>query len=574
MSVEKTRLLLLNTLTGFENTDVTAAGISRVIEGLDKDLDIQVSFLDLERLQLPYAEIERRVVEYNPRIIAFSACLTHAYRFVKTLSLGLRKALPQAVQVLGGQMAVVSNILLQKTGVDFCVVGESEPAFSNLLRLLLKNDLTADDKKLFTEILGLTFMLDGVPYFTGYENDALNPVRQTNYELISKYTDLDYYLQDVTGGFYSARMNRKDIRYFYGLFHPENLTKRIAKVYASKGCVNRCTFCHRSYPGYKALDPKEIISHIEHLMTRYNVGVIQFADENFGTHKQKTAELVEFLREKKLNWSASGKATTIDRETLRSWKDAGCVGVALGIESGSQQMLDVMEKRTTLEENLNALKLVNEQGVFFGTGLVLGMPGESEKTVEETIKSIGPVIPDDIAAPYEPCINWFQAIPGTPGYEFARSAGLIGDSLEEEEQYLESLYGINANNIKHYLNFTDHEKEEIAYWKEYIILELTILYIKKHGILPTLRTKTGKRYKVAAVGILVPRFIRKMAMKYLVMIREFGPLSPVLLAWEKISRKKKPRFSGIDRSLRKIMEELPQKVRPDDIHTHILRKGR
>ena len=574
MSVEKTRLLLLNTPPGFENTDITAAGISRVIEGLDSALDIQVSFLDLEYLQLPYAEIERRIVEYNPRVIAFSACLTHAYHFVKTLSLGLRKALPQAVQVLGGQMAVVSNIILQKTGVDFCVVGESEPAFSDLLKRLQGSDFSATDKDLFKDISGLAFILDGVPYFTGYGNDALNPVRQTNYELISKYTDLDYYLQDVTGSFYSARMNKTDIRFFHSLFHPENLTKRIAKVYASKGCVNRCTFCHRFYPGYKALEPREVIGHIEHLRTRYNVGFIQFADENFGTHKQKTAELVDFLREKKLNWSASGKATTIDRETLRAWKDAGCVGVALGIESGSQRMLDVMEKRTTLEENINALKLLNEQDIFFGTGLVLGMPGESEKTVNETIESVGAVIPNNLAAAYEPCINWFQAIPGTPGYEFARDVGLIGGSLEEEEQYLESLYGINANNIKHYLNFTDYEKEEIAYWKEYIILELTILYIRKHGVLPVLRAKTGKRYKAAALGLLLPGYIRRIAMKYLVMMREFGLLSPVLLAFKKASRKNKDRFSGIDRSLRKLIEELPLNVRPDDIHTHILRKGR
>ena len=136
MSVEKTRLLLLNPPTGSENAGITVAGISRVIEGLDRTLDIQVSFLDLEYLQLPYAETERRVVEYDPRIIAFSACLTHAYHFVKTLSLGLRKALPQAVQVLGGQMAVVSNILLQKIRVDFCVVGESEPAFSKFIKTI------------------------------------------------------------------------------------------------------------------------------------------------------------------------------------------------------------------------------------------------------------------------------------------------------------------------------------------------------------------------------------------------------------------------------------------------------
>ena len=565
---------MLNTPAGFENTDITAAGISRVIEGLDRTLDIQVSFLDLDCLQLSRTEIERRILAYNPRIIAFSSSLTHSYHFVKTLSLRIREVLPRTIQILGGQMAVLANMLLQRAGIDFCVTGESEPAFSNLLRRLQANNFEPGSKDCFKDIRGLVFLLNDIPYFTGYENDALNKIRQINYDIVCKYSNPDYYLQKVMGGFYSARMNEKDIRFFYSLLHPENLTKRMAKVYASKGCVNRCTFCHRFYPGYKVIEPQDIIAYIEHLTARHDVGFIRFGDENFGAHREKTAEIVDFLREKKLNWSACGKAKTINREIIRAWRDAGCVGVALGTESGSQQMLDVMEKHTTMEENINALKLLNEFNILFGVGLVLGMPGESEKTVEETIKNIGAVIPDNLAASYEPCINWFQAIPGTPGYEFARCIGLIGSSLEEEEQYLEKLYGVNANSIKHYLNFTDYEKEEIAYWKDYIVLELTILYIRKHGILPVLRTKTGKRYKAAVVYMLLPRVIRKIALKYLVMMREFGLFSPIALVLKKTKDRKKYRFSGVDRSLRKIVEELPQNIRPDDIYTHILRKGR
>jgi len=574
MSSEKTRLLLLNTPPGVASTQATPAGISRVIEGVDRTLDIQISFLDLDLLKLPHEEIERRIVKHDPRILAFSACLTHSYSFVKKLSLGIKKALPQTIQVLGGQMAVVSNILLQKTAIDFCVAGESEPIFSNLLRRLREKNFDPADKSAFKDIRGLAFMLDGVPYFTGYENDCLNEVRQTNYEILAEHTDPEHYLQLIAGEFHTARMAEKDLRYFYSTLFPENRAKRMATVYASKGCVNRCTFCHRFYPGYKVLEPGDVISHIEQLRTKHDVGFVLFGDENFGTHKEKTAEIVAYLRRNRVNWAACGKAKTIDLETMRSWKEAGCVGVALGTESGSQRMLDVMEKRTTMDENINALRVFNECGMSFGIAIVLGMPGESDATVEESIKNLGTVIPNNVAAAYEIGVNWFQAIPGTPGYEFARGTGLIGESLDEEERYLESLYGVDANNIKHYLNFTDNEKEEIAYWKEYITLELTALYIKKHGILPVLRAKTGRRYKAAGLYMLVPRSVRKVVLKYLVMMREFGPLSPLLLALKKLKHKKEPRFSGINRSLRKIVEEMPQKIRPDDIHTYILRKGR
>ncbi|MFH1618865.1 MAG: hypothetical protein ABIG11_03080, partial [bacterium] len=104
--------------------------------------------------------------------------------------------------------------------------------------------------------------------------------------------------------------------------------------------------------------------------------------------------------------------------------------------------------------------------------------------------------------------------------------------------------------------------------------ELTAAYIKKHGVFPVLKTKKGKRHKAAAVYMLLPKFIRKIILKYSVMIRYFGLLSPISLILKKIKRKNKYPFSGIDQSLRRIMEGTPKNIRPDDIHTHILREGR
>ena len=209
------------------------------------------------------------------------------------------------------------------------------------------------------------------------------------------------------------------------------------------------------------------------------------------------------------------ESKNIDEQIIKTWSESGCVHINFGIESLSQKMLDVMDKKTTVKENINAIKLCYKFNIFTIIGLVIGMPGETEQTIQETIDNLSDVIPDDINMPYEICVNYVQAIPGTVVYEYVRRIGLIGPSLEDEEKYIESIYNANASDIGQYLNFTEYEKEEIAYWKFYIYLELIAKYIKKHGYMNILKNKKSRRQRAGLIYSLLPWRIRKFLLKIL-----------------------------------------------------------
>lgn len=569
------KILLMNIPSGPYPSETLPVGISRVMEGLNSSLDCRIKFIDMDYRRLSFTEMKKEIAEFSPDIIGISAVLTHAYAYIKKLSLFLKDEFPDTVQVLGGEMASISNIVIQKTKIQYCVAGESEPAFSALIKRLSDHNFKPSGKMDLSDIKGLVYLKDGAPFFTGYAEKTDNELRQMNYALFESFTDINHYFPLIKSEHFRRGLNKNEVEVFFNLLKPENRDKRIAQVYSSKGCVGRCTFCHRFFKGYRTIDPDSVIKHIDELTAKYGIGLIKFADENFGSDKKGTEKIIEHLKNKGLNWVAgAARVDNVDENTIKRWKECGCVSAGFGFESCSQKILDIMEKRTTVEQNLNTLRWCSKYGILAGLLILVGMPGETDETIDETIDNLAKVIPDDIDMPYEAVINYFQAVPGTPGYEYARGIGLIGPSVDEEEKYLESLYEVNANDIRHYLNFTDYHKEEVVYWKHYIFLELIVAYIQKHGLLKTLKHKKANRYRYAAVYMLLPRPVRKLLLKYLSILFAFGLLETLKIVYKCIFIRRKMRFGQIHGSLRKLIKEMPLAVRPDDIFTNVLRDGR
>lgn len=573
-----TKILLMNIPGAVIPSDYPPVAISRVIEGIDHSLNCEASFYNLDYYRPEFGEIENKIQSCAPKIIGFSAILTPYYAYLKSLSNFIGEKFPDIIQVLGGQMAIIANIIFLKTKVDFCVIGESEPTFSNLIRRLKENNFDIKDKGNYKNIKGLVLLNNNISYFTGYEKEDMSKgLKQFNYKMMSRFTNLDNYIHRVDGQYFKIRLGNSNIKHFLKLLYRNNIHKNLATVFSSKGCVNRCTFCHRYNKGYSVADFNELVNHIEYLKREYNIGLILFGDENFGSNRFFTSRLVEYLKTSGLNWGAGGvRVKTVDEETMKIWKESGCVHINFGIESFSQKILDIMEKNSTVEENLNTIRLCYKYKIFTVPGVVLGMPGETEETLEETIKNFSTLIPGDMDFPFENYINFVQAIPGMPLYGYAKRLGLIGKSIEDEDKYIEGLYDINANEIKPYLNFTDFEKEEIAYWWFYIYLELIAAHIKKFGYINVLKHKKKKWYRAGLIYILLPRKIRKFLLKYIVLVKDFGVKQLVHTIIKKVikifNNKKTERFKQVNRSLRKINREIPLSLREDEVSTAVLRE--
>jgi radical SAM superfamily enzyme YgiQ (UPF0313 family) len=401
----------------------------------------------------------------RPDVVGISAVVSTAYAYVKQLSSMLRAVLPSTRVVLGGNLAASAEILLRKCAIDVCVTAEGEIPLLNLIRCYSENPRLSSEA--LGHIKGIVFLDEaGEVCFTGYEPQIpAAELSDPDFSILEQYSNIAGFIQDP--------MTKEAFEQDPRSYEAHRKGKRMATVVATKGCVARCTFCHRWDKGFRQLPVEKIIGRFRYLMDRYNVGFVLFGDENFGSDRRALDQLLPALKELDVLWSVGGmRARSVDLDLLRRMKAAGCVAVYYGTESGSQKILDVMEKNTTVQQNLNALEWTREAGLFTIIQLVLGMPGETRETVHETAEFMKRVT-GPVAVPPHLSINYTQALPGTPVYEYARQKGLIGPTLDDEEKYLIQISDTNAGDDTKFLNYTDQPMLEVITWRPTIVLEAT-----------------------------------------------------------------------------------------------------
>ena len=251
----------------------------------------------------------------------------------------------------------------------------------------------------------------------------------------------------------------------------------------TKGCVAKCTFCHRWDKGIRFVGVEDIMERIRMLKERYDVGFISFADENFGSNRKWVAEFVDQIKDLDVLWRVGGvRCRTVDLEMLTSMKNAGCVQVQYGIETGSQRMLDVMEKNATVQMNRDAITWTHQSGIgYLVYSMLFGMPGETPETIGETIEFLQDMTEFLDEPPYNKLsMNRLEALPGTPIYEYAKVLGLIGRTPEEEEKYLIFISDTSGGDSGRQLNFTDYPDFIVQSWKRLIWMEVMHNWLLKH----------------------------------------------------------------------------------------------
>lgn len=452
-------------------------------------------FFDIDGLRPSFPEVLQRLEAEAPNLIGISAVVSTAYGYVKELCTAIRRILPGTKIVLGGNLAASAEILHRLCHVDVCVVGEGEKVVVNLVRHYLRHREGGDHDEL-QKVKGIT-CLDprGELVFTGYEtaipaNELLDP----DYSILEQHSNIHNFITDP----FTRDSFATDPR----SYEPHRAGKKMATVVTTKGCVARCTFCHRWDKGFRQIAPPKVIQRIMYLMDRYNVGFIQFGDENFGSDRRATDELIRLIKPLDILWHVAGvRACSTEMEQLKRMREAGCSSLYYGFESGSPEILDVMEKKLDLKDNYNAARWLHEAGLSTVYQLVLGMPGENHRTISDTIqmvKTITEFLPDRPDRYLS--TNYIQALPGTPVYEYARVKGLIGSTLAGEEQYLLAISDNEAGDDTKFLNFTDSPDLVVQSWRPWILYEATVhwhRYRRKHprSSSPTRIERNGEQYE-------------------------------------------------------------------------------
>ncbi len=221
----------------------------------------------------------------------------------------------------------------------------------------------------------------------------------------------------------------------------------------SRGCPYHCSFClwPQSMYGHKqrfrSID--NVISEIKELIKLYKVKELNIDDGTFTTNKKRVIEFCKRLRKDKINiiWTCNGRVDTLDDEMLHEMKLSGCKMIRVGVESGSQEVLDKIRKGLTLKQIENGVKLIKKHKIQVLGGFMFGFPYDTKKTVEETIKFAIKLSPDQVQFSINMCY------PGTSLYEHAISNNIL---LAKSFKEFDMTYGPVAKTL-------DMEREDLKH---------------------------------------------------------------------------------------------------------------
>ena len=432
-------------------------------------------YFDVDMLMPTDMEIIRYIENYKPDVVGLSAVVSTCYAQVKRITALIKRISPQTCVVLGGSLTASSNLVLRKTEVDICVVGDGEITWVELLNFINGGGTPRDFCEL-RKIVGLAFIdADDKLVFTGYGKpvagvDNVFP----DYEILklglkSKPEAFSNYFRRGLGSTHFQTDPRS---------HESGRRPMLAQLWTSKGCVARCTFCQRSTKGNRTFELAKLDEHLQLLAKQYDVGFIHILDENFGSDNEYSRGVADVMAQNGMLWMASGlRVSSVDYELLKYFKVRGCSSLKFGVESGSQKIMDVMEKKFTVDRVKKTLEYCAQLEIYSPLAVMVGMPGETNETAATTGEFIGDLCYMAGVSPEYAGVSIFYALPltGTPLYVYGQQAGVIGKSPEQEEEYLLSVSGTGAGKIN-YVNLNGASIWDVIWWDWLVQLEANRKY--------------------------------------------------------------------------------------------------
>ena len=372
----------------------------------------EVTIYDVNALRPPREEEERALRSFQWDLAGISGLIT-TLDFQERTAKILRAANPSGFIIAGGGLATcVPALVMDKIPVDAVGIGEGEYIMKDLAAALSAGRPLDTVKGLWFRKGGAVIKNEPAPLI-----DDLDALPFPAWDLLP----VEVYLENPIWG--SGATNSSEMK--EGV-----IINRSMNIISSRGCPHRCKFCYHLFgrSRYRFRSAKNVVEEIEMLIERYKTDFIGFVDDNFMVSKKRLFEFCDLVKERavKINWGCHGRVNSASPEVLERMAQAGCVWIGYGIESGSQTILNNMNKDVTAEQAKKAVEMTRAAGIHPNTTFIFGYPGENMKTVEETIRfcrDLGIQKGFFFITPY----------PGTPLYDEVK------DKIGDEETFIRRL---------------------------------------------------------------------------------------------------------------------------------------
>lgn len=345
-----------------------------------------------------FKETKQRIKEYSPDVVGVSSVFfTQAPCAYKVADI-TKEVDKDILVVIGGghPSAFPIRTMEECSSIDFVVHGEGEITFKELLK-----NISAPEK-----VQGIAYRKNG----RCFQNEPRPPIENLD--------EIPFPSRDMVPYKNYAKMAAIQLRYgilretarclvnirgidraYYGLYNTilHRLHKRIrlpaGSIISSRGCPLNCYFCaiHNVWgKKYRIRSAENVLEEITLLHEKYRMNHISIQDDNFTVSKKRTIEICKGIIERgldiTLNTPSGVYLPSLDKEVLEWMKKAGFYELYFGIESGNQKILDtVIKKRLNLDKVREVVRICREVGIKTGGFFVMGIPGESLETMEDTI---------------------------------------------------------------------------------------------------------------------------------------------------------------------------------------------
>jgi len=386
-------------------------GILSLAAYLRRESDAQIDVFDLTFRKNPLDYLRDGLSARRYDVIGLSV-MTSMLRDAERASAVAHETNPQALVIWGGPHAtVLPDETLARPHVDAVAIGEGEDTMLELVQR--GGDPTG---------------IAGIWHKTAGGSIVRNPPRP----LIQNLSSLPWPARDLVD-------MKRYARAWYSLTAADP-TLLGTSVITTRGCPYNCTYCQptlRQLFGKKVRrrSTDDVLEELVHLKETYGLNAFMFEDDTFIIHRPWVQEFSARLKEMNLGfrWGCNVRADLTTRDLMEPMVKAGLVQINMGIESGTQRILDqIYDKKITIEDVQRAVSIAKSLDLKIGGYFMIGAPTETEKEIERTI-NFATRLPIDEAA-----FNITTPLPGTRLWD--QTQNLVGGDIAEFDYYHTSVY--------------------------------------------------------------------------------------------------------------------------------------
>lgn len=360
----------------------------------------------------------RQVVKFKPDLIGLSI-LTATYDTARKLVVTFRRQLPKTLICAGGvHPTILPQQTLKELNLDFVVYGEGEYTLREACQRLANGRTLANVK--------------GVVY----KNDG-RIITNSPRELIANLDELPFPARDL--------LEAENYLIPPGYIR-SYLLARTLTMYTSRGCPGNCTFCssHLLFGRFtRRRSVGNVLEELKLIKDKYRLDGVYFMDDTFNVDQKWVGEFCRQKRQQKINiiWGCQTRVNTVNSRILNKMRQAGCVQVDFGVESGSDKVLAAYKKGQTAKMIKKAFRLAKKAKLRTFATLMIGSPVEKNADIKKSEKLLKEIAPDYTH------ISFCTPLPGTELYQQAVKMGWVPKDFGNQWDFIQTDSPIMAVNF-------------------------------------------------------------------------------------------------------------------------------